>query len=257
MSFLNKRNAMLNNKANGGEEGEEMNNPTLKMLETLTGYPARPRNEAAVLPVLPTSAIVPAEDGSLVFKTFKLTRVGLMTDGASEDDWRELGEFLRAVQGSLQWLIGDWIVMGEFTYNQTYAELAELTGYNISTLYDYAYVAKGVEFSIRIEKLKFGHHQVVVAMSPEEQRYWLQMAADHEWSISRLRKEIKSAAVGDRPTPPHELLQARQFAKSFQKNVMRMHQMNPDERAKFYDQTEQLRDHCNKALRWLEDQSRG
>lgn len=230
---------------------EEIDNPvTNDLLHILAGV--KPRGKKIIAPT--DSAIVPSEDGSLLFKTFKLTKIGIITDGAAIDDWRELGGFLTAVEKSLQWLIGDWIVMGETVYGQTYAELSALTGYAISTLTDYAYVARNVEFSMRIENLSFTHHQIIVAMPPDEQRYWLSEAAANGWSTAELRRAIKDNAKVDSPALPHDVKQARTLATVFAKGVTRMTDMEEHERAAFRVQAEKLRDHCNRVLQWLEDQ---
>ena len=189
MSFRDRR---KNRQAEDDAGDEPMNDVTLNLLQTITGGTTKTRSAAP----LPVNAIVPTEDGALGFRAFRLTRIGLQSGDASYEDWMALGDFLWQVEGSLQWLIGDWIVMGESVYGQTYEQIAAVTGYAIPTLYDYAYVAANVQFSVRTENLSFGHHKLIAALSPEDQRYWLEQAAAGGWSISALRKALKPAVDG-------------------------------------------------------------
>lgn len=67
------------------------------------------------------------------------------------------------------------------------------------TVWQYAYVARSVEYSIRIEGLSFAHHQVVASMKPEQQRYWLDIASTQGLSVAKLRKAIKNARNQEQP----------------------------------------------------------
>lgn len=132
-----------------------------------------------------------ATDGSVQVGRFALTPVGLRISGsASEDEWQKLGAMLQRVEGSVQWLIGDWYMYAERQWGRTYEQVAELTGYAEKTLREYASVARRVDLSIRMDKLTFGHHQVVAGMEPELQRQWLEWAAREGASISQMRKAI-------------------------------------------------------------------
>ena len=120
-----------------------------------------------------------------------MTPTGLVAGGqATFDEWQRVGDVLKRLDASIQWLIGDWFAYGEQVWGQTYDQVSEATGYEIKTLYDYAYVAKNVDFSVRTEKLTFGHHKLVARLEPEEQRRWLEYAAIHQLSISQLRQAM-------------------------------------------------------------------
>lgn len=148
----------------------------------------RPRSAAL------TGALVPSGDGTFDFRGYRLTGIGLENrDGGSEADWAELGGVLRALEGSLQWLIGDWIVAGELRWGKTYEEICELTGYEYQTVRDYAYVARNVDLSIRIDKLSHAHHRLVASMPQDSQREWLGYALGNRLSVAKLRAEIREA----------------------------------------------------------------
>src|SRR5690606_17166251 len=66
------------------------------------------------------------------------------------------------------------------------------------SLREYAYVARSVEMSIRMDNLSFGHHQIVAGIKDpvtkkplkREQQKWLEKANTHGWSIKTLREAI-------------------------------------------------------------------
>lgn len=126
---------------------------------------------------------------------------GIILDGeANYDDWQETGRVLRKLDESIQWLLGDWIVMGEaYEYGERVA-FAESIGFNVKTLDDYAYVARHVNFSVRTEKLSFGHHKLVASLATiDDQERWLNAAVENHWSISRLREEIYGEKLPAKP----------------------------------------------------------
>jgi hypothetical protein len=138
---------------------------------------------------------------------FVWTPVGLQIDGQiNREDWEETGKLLNRLDISLQWLIGDWVVAAEALGYGDRQEFAEQIGFATQTIYDYSYVARNVEFSIRIENLDFGHHQLVASMDdPEKQRHWLERAlagddGKKRWSVARLRQEIAGNRLLEKPT---------------------------------------------------------
>lgn len=142
--------------------------------------------------------LAPQQDGSLVYSGWRLTQTGLLVDGGVDDQsWQALGAILLRLEGALQWLIGDWMAYGEHQWGVTYAAAASQFGYAVETLHDYAYVCRAVQFSVRTENLSFGHHKLVAALDEELQREWLNAAAENDWSISRMRSEMRgnSAAL--------------------------------------------------------------
>lgn len=143
-----------------------------------------------------------AGDGSLVAFDYRLTGIGLDPNARSSQraDWERLGQLLFRFDRSMQWLIGDWLLQGEDNKWGKHEAIAAELGLQVKTLYDYRYVARHVEFSVRTEKLSFGHHKLVAQLEPSLQRRWLERAAagdrdsasgnSRPWSISRLRKEM-------------------------------------------------------------------
>ncbi|MFZ4816962.1 MAG: hypothetical protein ACOYL5_20670 [Phototrophicaceae bacterium] len=145
-------------------------------------------------PAIDDGLLVQADDGWR-FGRVKIGRVGMtVPDDLSEQEYSALGSFLLDVSTRIQWLLGDWLAYGENRqWGETYQQMADQFGYNVQSLRDYAYVCRNVDLSIRIDKLTFGHHQVVAPLNPEAQRVWLQAAEDNRWSIAALRKAIQQS----------------------------------------------------------------
>lgn len=160
--------------------------------------PPLPPREPEIKEVIPDGALVPAERGWL-YRQFELTSVGVQIDeNTREEDWVDLGNALFKLESASQWLIGDWLNFGERKYKKTYKEIAKKTGYDENSLYQFVWVCRKFDFSIRIENLFFGHHQLVAGKPREEALYWLERAAVGKWTISQMRKEMKPKP----PTPP-------------------------------------------------------
>jgi len=143
--------------------------------------------------------IIPTEDGAYRFGKVTLQACGLnIPDGFSANDWTALGRVLTGLQQRMQWILGDWLAYGEdHQYGETFKQLAEETGLDVTTLYDYAYVCRKVQFSVRTEKLTFGHHKLTSAMDTSDQQIWLTRAAENGWSIAQMRAEINGKRLPD------------------------------------------------------------
>lgn len=165
--------------------GEDMPTPA-----EVTSWMAKSSTPVAEQPVSKTFALAP--DGSLPFSdNFRLTRVGLVTESiATIEEWQALGGLLRQLEGSIQWLIGDWMAYGERQWGKTYEQVEQETGYAYQTLRDYAYVSKAIDLSIRIDKLSHAHHRLVAALPREQQLHWLEQAAANGWSVAAMKKHM-------------------------------------------------------------------
>ena len=141
-------------------------------------------------------------DGSIRAYEYRLTGLGIDPSSVPKNkrNWELLGQLLFRLDHSIQWLIGDWLLQGETNQWGQHEEIARALNYEVKTLYDYRYVARNVHFSVRNEKLSFGHHKLVAHLETAEQGRWLRKAADGDidgetglsrsWSINRLRREL-------------------------------------------------------------------
>ena len=144
--------------------------------------------------MLPRRDVIKREpNGSMTYKRATMTAVGLvMPDDMTDEELIEIGQMLRGMESSIQWLIGDWSNRAERVWGQVYEDVP---GYSYNALRDYAYVARGVQLSVRTDKLSFGHHKLVAALEPEQQREWLRYAAENGLSVAQMRAAMRPAPI--------------------------------------------------------------
>jgi len=91
-----------------------------------------------------------------------------------------------------QWWLGDWIRYGTTRWGEKYKQAAKVTGYDVQTLRNIAYVAGQIPASRRRDNLTWSHHAEVCALEPEEQDRWLDLAAEQRMSVADLRLELRT-----------------------------------------------------------------
>jgi hypothetical protein len=106
-------------------------------------------------------------------------------------EWLRQGGFLGSVARATGWWIGDWVRYGNASYGEKYEVAARVTGYDVQTLMNMAYVASRFEISRRREKLSFSHHAELAALPPDEQERWLDRAERNGLSVCGLREELR------------------------------------------------------------------
>lgn len=116
------------------------------------------------------------------------------------EEWTAIGNTLQQVNASLNWWIGDWLNYGEHKWGEMYAQAVEVTGWDYDRLAKAKWVASSVNSCIRLQNLRWSHHHEVANMQPEEQRHWLQAAADNAWGVRQLREAIKVSKQLPAPT---------------------------------------------------------
>lgn len=143
-------------------------------------------------------ALVKREDGAMVYKRFVLRSIGMeIPSDVTKDELEDVGIFIKGLESSIQWIVGDWANALEFVWGKTYAEIAAKLGYEIKTIYEWAYVCRKV--SIRMEKLRFGHHQAVANLPADAQQAWLDWAVSGGVSVTELRQAMSKG----KPNKPH------------------------------------------------------
>lgn len=198
------------------------------------------------------SALVAKPDGSVQFGRFTLRPTGIdMPDDLSEVEWYNLGRALLALEGSVQFWLGDWSIAFRKEWGEMYDQLAAETGYTPDTIKDYVYVCRAVQKSLRNDNLQFGHHKAVAPLTPQQQIEWLARAAEGDdgvpWSVSRLRQEIASARQ-KRPniTPLFNPSVKPKVDKQFEKLVLKA--SGGDEQAR-----DKVLDELNRMQQWIQD----
>jgi hypothetical protein len=108
------------------------------------------------------------------------------------DDWIRAGKRLGAMTRCSQWWLGDWVRYGTGRWGEKYKEAARITGYDVHSLRNIAYVAGRVEVSRRRDNLTWSHHAEVCSLDPVGQDKWLDLACSERMSVSDLRVELRS-----------------------------------------------------------------
>ena len=120
-------------------------------------------------------------------------------------EWLATGRRLGAIGRCSQWWIGDWIRYGASRWGEKYAEAARVTGYDVASLRNMAWVASQFELSLRSDKLTWSHHVLLAPLEPDEQRHWLERASEERLSVADLRIELRAARDGsEKPAAPEQ-----------------------------------------------------
>jgi hypothetical protein len=114
-------------------------------------------------------------------------------------DWLATGRRLGAIGRCSQWWIGDWARYGTSKWGEKYAEAARVTGYDVASLRNMAWVASRFDLSLRNDKLTWSHHVLLAPLDTDAQRHWLQRASEERLSVADLRLELRALRDGGGP----------------------------------------------------------
>jgi hypothetical protein len=106
-------------------------------------------------------------------------------------DWVRQGHWLGVLGRASGWWLGDWLRYGNSRYGERYQAAAAITGYDMQTLMNQAYIASRFEVSRRRENLSFSHHAELAALPRAEQERWLAQAEQRSLSVRALRREVR------------------------------------------------------------------
>jgi len=107
-------------------------------------------------------------------------------------EWLATGRRLGAIGRCSQWWIGDWIRYGASRWGERYVEAARVTGYDVASLRNMAWVASRFDPSLRSDKLTWSHHVLLAPLESEEQAQWLDRALRERLSVADLRLELRT-----------------------------------------------------------------
>jgi hypothetical protein len=114
-------------------------------------------------------------------------------------EWIVAGRRLGAIGRCSQWWVGDWIRYGNAQWGEKYVEAARVTGYDVASLRNMAWVASRFDLSLRSDELTWSHHVLLAPLVDGEQRFWLKRAAEERFSVADLRLELKRLRSKDDP----------------------------------------------------------
>jgi hypothetical protein len=124
-------------------------------------------------------------------------------------EWVRQGRWLGTLTRAGRWWLGDWLRYGNARYGERYRAAAAITGYDVQTLMNIAYVASRFEISRRREELSFTHHAELAALPADQQERWLDHAERESLSARSLRNALRRAKRSRAPEEevspaPHE-----------------------------------------------------
>lgn len=120
---------------------------------------------------------------------FRLEQAALLAEREPTfEEWQTAGAALRHMSQSLNWFIGDWLLLGERLFPDRYAQAVDATGYSYQTVANCRWVCGRIEPERRRPELAFHHHTLVAALEPPEQEKLLGDAVRLGQSCRELRE---------------------------------------------------------------------
>ena len=107
------------------------------------------------------------------------------------EKYEALGSLLGVLHQMNAFLIGDWLLYGEHTYGEKYAQAAEMVGLSEQTLTNYASIAKRIPPTRRRPLVAHSKHAEVAALPPAEQKRWLKVVEDEKLTKAELRHRLR------------------------------------------------------------------
>lgn len=145
--------------------------------------------------------------------------------GLPFDEWERVMGGLFQTQRSLNWIIGDGLNYGEYTYGEAYAQAIEITGWEYQRLADVKYVASKVPYDLRNQDLTWTHHKYVAPLDMSSQKKWLDEAAEKEWTTAQLKSALNGRAVPQEAFTERKARDKRRLLTE----LLTMYELNVDE----------------------------
>lgn len=123
-------------------------------------------------------------------ETFHANELGLIIEGTpTVEEWTEYGLKLRRVETSLNWIIGDYLVYGEFKYGEKYSQILDESMMNSWKVYHW--VSKHVLPERRVKELSWTHHRLIASLPPVYQTKMLEKAIKERLTSQNLGKILR------------------------------------------------------------------
>jgi hypothetical protein len=118
----------------------------------------------------------------------------VLPDGLPYEDWARLGHALGRMDRAVQFWLGDWLMYGEHTYGEKFAQAASETGLSEEKLKQCQWVAsRFTRVHSRRAALSFTHHRAVAGLEPEMADAMLLQAEVEGLSSAELGRRVKQA----------------------------------------------------------------
>lgn len=156
------------------------------------------------------NAIQRHDDGTMTYKRFTMTAVGLIVpDDTSGDEWNDVGHVIRDLDSSISWVIGDWALYAKRQWEATASQIAEAFGYETSTIETYTSICEAIPRLIRNQTAHFSHHRLVAKLSNRDlQVAWLRYMGHHKLRVVDAKADMAKLVVTDDSAAIHWLARA-------------------------------------------------
>jgi hypothetical protein len=106
-------------------------------------------------------------------------------------EWAAAGRRLGEITRCNQWWIGDWLCYGAARWGEKYVDASRITGYDVSSLRNIAWIASRFVPSRRRDTLSWSHHVAVAPLELQFQDAWLDLCISRRLSVADLRVELR------------------------------------------------------------------
>jgi hypothetical protein len=113
-----------------------------------------------------------------------------------QEEWVSAGRRFGAISRCSQWWIGDWVRFGAKRWGEKYVQAARITGYDVASLRNMAWVSSQFDLSLRSDKLTWSHHALLAPLCLEEKQRWIERAGEARLSVADLRVELRAERAG-------------------------------------------------------------
>lgn len=122
----------------------------------------------------------------------------------SAEEWASAGRRIGRITRASQWWIGDWMRYGNRKWGERYVQAARITGYDVSSLRNIAWVCSQFEPSLRNDNLTWSHHALLAPLERKEKEFWLREAVQKRLTVADLRMELRGHRNGAKEGPQSE-----------------------------------------------------
>jgi hypothetical protein len=157
-----------------------------------------------------------SETSLAVIPPAKFDELGLTEQDLSFEQWRQTGRYIGSEMRRAAFFVGDWLLLAEYRAGQgtfdgmpqvpseqvarwVYDEAVALTGIDITTLQNYAYVARHVPRELRNARVSWEHHKKVAKLKDSTAKAsWLSVVEKGNKSGDRIssRRLARSIVAG-------------------------------------------------------------
>jgi hypothetical protein len=129
----------------------------------------------------------------------EISTVAWVPSGDLDDrEWAKAGRRFGVISRCSQWWVGDWLRYGTQKWGEKYVQAARITGYDVASLRNIAWVASQFDVSLRSDRLSWSHHALLAPLETDEKAYWLERATAERLSVVDLRTELRALRSGKR-----------------------------------------------------------